>query len=164
MMWLIRAGKNAAYYDNILSSKKVFLPWDGYDFSFDSLETMADYRNAVISEKKINNSTAISTWAGQMRTFAKTIQIGDYVLIPSRKSHFYLLAKVNGPYQYDQTMGNCMKHSHSIDIIVEKIPREIFNQQIQFSLGAYRTVFRIKFEDDVMKTIEKWQKELFVNN
>lgn len=29
MMWLIRAGRNATYYDAVLKMQKVFLPWEG---------------------------------------------------------------------------------------------------------------------------------------
>lgn len=30
MMWLIGTGRNAIYYDAILESQRIFLPWEGY--------------------------------------------------------------------------------------------------------------------------------------
>lgn len=69
MMWLIRARRNAAYYDAILESQKVFLPWEGYHYDFKSLKTKEDLRLAIGNEKCTDNRASVATWVGQILDF-----------------------------------------------------------------------------------------------
>jgi restriction system protein len=157
MMWLIRAGRNATYYDAILDSQKVYLPWEGYYFDFNALKTKEEYRLAVGTEKNTDNRTSVATWVGQILDFVQKMQIGDYVLIPSKGSHTYVLAVITGNYEYNADRCDCLQHSHTIKILIKDFPREKFSQQIQYSLGAFRTVFRVKYENEILQAIKTWQ-------
>ncbi len=158
MMWLIRAGRNSIYYDAILESQRVFLPWNGYHYDFKAIKTKEELRLAVGNEKCTDNRTSVATWVGQILDFVQKIQIGDYVLIPSKGSHTYVLATVTGDYEYNADQNECLQHCRSIKVLIKDFPRDALSQQIQYSLGAFRTVFRVKYEDEILRSIEKWQR------
>ena len=159
MMWLIRAGRNAAYYDEILESQRVFLPWEGYHYDFKPLKTKEELRLAVGNEKRTDNRTSVATWVGQILDFVQKMQIGDYVLIPSKGSHTYALTTITGDYEYNADQNECLQHSRTIKVLIKGFPRDVLPQQIQYSLGAFRTVFRVKYEDEILRSIEKWQRK-----
>ena len=158
MMWVIRAGQNSGFYDKYLRTSRVYIPWDGYKFDLSSIKERADFRAVVEKEKKMDNRTSVSNWAGQLFTFTQEIQTGDYVLIPSKGSRNYCLAKITGAYSFDEKEPDKLYHSRPIDILLKDIPRDIFSQSVIYSLGAFRTIFRAKHEDEIMNTIKKWKE------
>ena len=82
---------------------------------------------------------------------------GDYVLIPYPRSKQYALGKIIGEYEYNENEELC--HSRKIEIMEDKIPREIFSQSLQYSMGAFRTLFKIKNEEEVFETINDWRNK-----
>lgn len=159
MMWVVRAGEDSKYIDKILSSKKIFIPWDGYMFALDQYKTLDEYRNVVRMEKKTENRTSISNWTGQINTFVNEMNIGDYVLVPMYKSREYILAKIKGEYIFKYNDESKLYHSRMIEIKECKIPASIFSQTVRYSLGAFRTIFKVKYEEEILKEIDKWKEE-----
>lgn len=158
MMWVIRAGKGSVYYNKFIANRKIYIPWDGYDFDFSTIETRSEYSSVVEKEKGTDNRISVSSWAGQLYSFARVIQKGDYVLIPSKASKMYCLAQVTGEYFFDGTEPDKLYHSRSIDILYTNIPKEIFSQSIIYSLGAFRTLFKAKYEDEILTAINTWER------
>jgi len=161
-MWVCRAGKNSCYIDRIISESKVFLPWDGYEVDLNLFLDREQFKALVKQERNVSNPTSISNWAGMLYSFVKEIELNDYVLIPEYKSHFYILGYVVGDYEYDEA-NTALHHSRDIKILDTHIPRDIFSQQIVYSLGAYRTVFKVKQPDEILRTISNWKAQEEVN-
>ena len=157
-MWVIRAGQNSGFYDKYLKASRVYIPWDGYKFDLSLVNERADFRTVVEKEKKTDNRTSVSNWAGQLYSFTNEMQKGDYVLIPSRGSISYCLAKITGEYRFDEKEPDKLYHSRPIEILLKDIPRDVFSQSVIYSLGAFRTIFKAKHEDEVMNTIKKWKE------
>ena len=155
MMWVIRAGQNSVHYEKFIKESKVYLAWDGYRFDLSSFKTLADLRNVVEKEKMTENRTSISNWAGQLYAFVWEIKIGDYILIPAKYSRLYCLAKISGHYHFDKSERDSLYHSRNIKLLEVNIPREIFSQSLIYSLGAFRTIFKVKQEDEIVDMIEK---------
>ncbi len=158
MMWVIRAGQSACYYDIYLENSKVYIPWDGYKMDLSKVKSRSDFRIIVEKEKETDNRTSVSNWAGQLYTFTKEIKIGDYILIPSKGSHSYCLAMTTGDYCFDLNEKKGLYHSRKIKIIYKGIPREIFSQSVIYSLGAFRTIFKANHEEEIMSTINSWKE------
>lgn len=158
-MWVIRAGQNALYYDKFINDSKVYLPWDGYKMDLSKIETLADFRKVVEKEKQTDNCTSISNWASQLYAFTKLVKKGDSVLIPSKGSHTYCLAEIAGEYFFNRNDKDGLYHSREIVIKETGIPRELFPQAIVYSLGAFRTIFQAKDEEEIMKVIKRWKEE-----
>ena len=143
MMWVIRAGQDSLHYDKYLETSKVYIPWDGYKLNLSNIKTRADFRAVVEKEKVTDNRTSVSNWAGQLYSFTQEMEQGDNVLIPSKGSHSYCHAKIVGDYCFDPNDENKLYHSRSIEIIEKDIPKVIFAQSIIYSLGAFRTLFKV---------------------
>ncbi|MHB8128495.1 MAG: hypothetical protein ACYDEX_05820 [Mobilitalea sp.] len=152
-MWVNRAGQDSMYINFFLDNSKIYIPWNGYEMELSKCETIQEFREVVMKETKSENRTSISNWAGQLHSFCNEMQIGDYVLIPHQKSRVYTLAKITSNYQFDNKGNNGLYHYRNIEIIVDKINRDIFPQDIQFSLGAFRTIFKAKNEEIILEKI-----------
>lgn len=155
MLWLCRAGKGAKYLKYIINNKKIFMPWDGFRKDLSILKDKDDFMELVRKEKVDASRTSIATWGSQLMNFCRGIKIGDYVLIPTEGSRSFILAKVIGEYQYDEDNELKLYHSRRIKVIYSEIPRESFPQNIQYSLGAYRTLFKPCDEDEILRIIER---------
>ena len=156
MMWLIRPGKEAKYYDKIIKNETIYIPWDGFKLDLSKLETREQFRQTVINEKNPDNPTSIGTWAGQLYTFVSRIKIGDEIIIPSQRSQSYTLAIVSGDYSYNPDEEDGLYHSRKIDIVCKGIPRSAFSQGVLFAFGTFRTLFNIKYRDEVLETVNSW--------
>lgn len=159
MMWVIRAGQNALHYDKYIQNSKVYIPWDGYKMDLSKIKTRSGFRFVVEKEKGTDNRTSVSNWAGQLYTFTQEIRRGDYVLIPSKGSHTYCLARITGDYCFDKSEKDKLYHSRNIEIVEIDVPKDIFSQTVIYSLGAFRTIFKVNHEDEILKTIKSWKEK-----
>lgn len=159
-MWVCRAGKNAVFLDYFIEHSSIYLAWEGFKIDLKSVSQKSDYRTIVGKEKNTNNRTSVSNWAGQLNAFANEMQEKDYVLVPYKDSRFFALVRISGPYEYDETNEKQMYHTRKVDICAKNIPKDIFPQSIQYGLRAYRTLYKVKNEDAILRIIIQWmQKE-----
>lgn len=158
-MWVCRAGKNSVYIDLFIETNKIYIPWEGIDSDLSGLNGLPEYRDFVCKKMNTDNRTSISNWAGQLKTFCDDMQIGDYVLIPHYCSRSYTLSKITGNYQYNSSHEKGLVHSRDITILCENIPNDIFSQKIRYSLGAFRTIFRVCDEKAVLNAIDDWKNK-----
>ena len=149
MIWVCRPGKEGKYYPLFCKNSRIYLAWDGYKTDLSSYKTRDEFRSIVEEEKNVKAKHSISNWAGQLYSFCVGMEIGDYVMIPGKRSKKFMLAKICGDYEYRKD--DVLQHSRKIEILVKDIPKSNFNQTIQYSLGAFRTVFKTKFEDEILK-------------
>lgn len=149
MMWVCRPGKHSCLYEKVIADNSIFLGWDGYDTDLSGYSRIEDFRALVITEKNPDAPTTVSNWAGQLYSFCVDMKIGDYVLIPAQNSRFYTLAIIVGKYEYKK--GVEYPHIHKIKILKDCIDRDCFTQTTQYSLGAFRTVFKVKQENEVLE-------------
>ena len=153
MVWVCRAGVDSIYLGYYLDTKKIYLPWEGFITDLRQYSDISALRTMVKAEKGDATNTSISNWAGQLKNFCFDMQIGDYVMIPHQKSKSYSVAKIKGPYVFDGNNDMGLFHSRLVDIYDYVIPREAFSQSLRYSLGAYRTVFRIRQEKELLLAI-----------
>jgi len=151
MMWVCRAGKDSAYFDFFISSNVIALPWDGYKTDLSSIRDREGFKRLVREETGTENRTSVSNWAGQLYTFCVEMRKGDYVLIPSLHSKYYVLAVIRSEYRYNEQMSEGLRHFRDIKVVKDQIPKSALSQEMQFSLGAYRTVFKCKEEDYLLR-------------
>lgn len=151
MLWVCRSGQKGCYFSKYIEERKIYLPWDGYDFDLSVFTSLEDFRTVVAKEKQTDNRTSISNWSSQLFVFSKQMQIGDYVMIPSTSSQSYAFARIISDYNYLHT--ETLHHSRNIEIIKQDIPRMVFSKSVQYSLGAYRTIFQPRCEKEIVDII-----------
>ena len=153
MLWVCRAGMKAIYLDYYLNNSRVYLPWDGFNTDLSMLKDMDAFRKLVLDEKGEAERTSVSNWAGQLYSFCRVMRTGDYVLIPHLGSRKYTLAQITGEYEYSQNNEKSLWHSRTIRIIKSGIDRNVFSQTVRYSLGAFRTLFKVKYERECLDAI-----------
>ncbi|NLB81662.1 MAG: hypothetical protein GX800_08655 [Clostridiaceae bacterium] len=155
MLWVCRAGQEAAYYDEYINTSLIAIPWQGYNYDLSRFDTLSLFREVVINEKGLDNRTSVSNWASQLFAFCKQMKQGDYVLIPSFHSKTYALSEIASDYRY-QDVSSDLHHVRYVTVLYKDIPREVFSQGVQYSLGAYRTIFKPNHADEIIATIHDW--------
>lgn len=158
MIWILRPGQDARYLDKFLLDNRVYIPWDGYKVSLESCNEREDFRAIVTEEKGELNRTTLSNWSGQLYSFCKEMVVGDFVMIPHRHSHKYVLAEIVSGYGYDDTQEE-LRHYRDVRVVANDIPQDIFSQNVRYSLGAFRTLFKVKHIDEVVSAIIKFAPE-----
>lgn len=156
MLWVCRSGKNAKNIDLFYKNNKIYLPWENYCIDLSHIDNLDEMKIIVKDQKNTDNTKSISNWASQLYTFANLIKIDDYVLIPEEKSNHFTLAKVISPYKYIDNKDILFHHSYDVEFIYKHIPSSIFPQNIRYSLGAFRSLFKANLEKEIFSIIEKY--------
>jgi restriction system protein len=66
--------------------------------------------------------------------FAKTMQPGDWVALPSKSNPTIQFGKIAGPYEYDPKADDRYRHPRKVEWFAQDIPRDRFAQDILYSL------------------------------
>ena len=141
-VWLVRAGKWGQDEELALEKGLAVIGWyEMPDMSkADTPEKMYDLCRKVYpgsSEARIRN------FVSQLYSFVHRIERGDIVALPRKSNGTIALAKVTGPYQYRENLGE-VHHVHPVEWIRTDVPRSEFAQDLLYSLGAFMTVGRIQ--------------------
>lgn len=158
LLWICRAGMDSIYYDRFISENRIYLPWLGYNVPLNTLSALIDFRYLVENEKQTTNRSSVSNWASQLYAFAKEMQPNDMVLIPAKCSRSYTLAKIISDYNFQESP-NDLHHFRQITVLQAEILRSEFSQSVQYSLGAYRTIFKGNHEEEILTTIKLLQQQ-----
>ena len=156
-MWVCRAGFKAMYFNQFIQEEKIYLAWKGFDIDFRTLKNMQEIRDLVRAEMESDNNTSISNWSGQLKTFYEGMHIGDSVVIPHVSSKAYTLVKITGDYSYEKDSLIGLHHSRKISLVKVGVPKNVFTQSLNYSLGAYRTIFKVKHEEEIMNVFQTWK-------
>lgn len=163
MLWVCRAGVNSRHLESFINNKRIYLPWKGYKVDLRQFESREQFRDLVCTEKGDVSRTSISNWSGQLYSFSREMSVGDFVVIPGTGSRSYSLARIVGEYEFDASNKDQLWHSHKIKMILNCIPRDQFSQSLQYSLGAYRTVFKIKNEAEFLLVAKQYKSKMETN-
>lgn len=158
-IWLFRAGKNGEYEEKFLNDNRIYLTW--YDLDID----LNNYKDRKVHLQKLQElyptekMNTLKNWESQIYPIAHRIQIGDWIVLPSKRTSTIHIGKVIGDYTYDKNNGNPYYHYRNIDWFAKDIPRNNFDQDMLYSFGAFMTVCKITRND-----AENRIKAMAVNN
>lgn len=101
-----------------------------------------EVRGAISQEDWANTANQIGNFAGQIVRFAQTIKVGDWIVLPSKFAPTIHFGKVTSAYRFDSKEE--IPHLMEVDWSDKDIPRDRFDQDILYSLGAFMTVCQIQ--------------------
>ncbi len=160
-IWLFRAGKHGEYEAKFLSDKKIYLTWNQLNVDlrlFQTKEALLAHLSKLYPEEK---EKTLINWMSQIWPIAHTVNIGDWIILPSKMSRTIHIGKITGDYTYHPNHVDPYYHSRDVDWFAQDIPRERFDQDILYSLGAFLTVCRIK-KNDAENRIKKMAQNNWV--
>ena len=153
-IWVCRTGKNGEYEDYFLQNNKICLTREYLTFNL-SNKNKEEIKEILTDNIEKQNKTTISNVWSQIDIFINRMKIGDTVIIPQKKSSLIHVAKIIGDYTFEDTNNILGRHYRKIRIIAKDIDAYDFPQSLQYSLGAYRTIFQIKKADTMQLQLKK---------
>lgn len=96
---------------------------------------------------------AIALAAGMLYRFRYEVQIGDYVVFPSKSDHEIYIGVVDGEYQYD---GSAQTYVSQRKVKwLKHLPRTTFSQGALYESGSAMTLFTIKnYADEFLAALD----------
>ena len=97
---------------------------------------------------------SIATGAGMLYRFRYEIQIGDYVVFPSKSNREVNIGVVEGEYVYDSTQVEYVQ-TRKVKWL-KHLPRMAFSQGALYEIGSAMSLFSVKnYADEFLATVYK---------
>lgn len=143
---MVRAGRHGEGENDALTSGVVGIGWPelGDLTEVGSSEEIRTRLNATYPDAK---PSTLANWAGQIDAFRFRMQVGDLVALPLKSTPAVAFGRLSGVYQYVADAVDAMRHQRSVEWISDGLPRDVIDQDLLYSLGAFLTVCQISRND-----------------
>ncbi|MBS6024995.1 MAG: restriction endonuclease [Paeniclostridium sordellii] len=158
-IWLFRAGKNGEFENKFLEDKRIYLTWDDLNEDLSKFESQRDLYKFLVDKYDLEKEKTAVNWASQIYPIAHKMLKGDWVILPSKINRTLHFGKIIGQYKFDENLGSPYYHYREVEWFATDIPRDRFDQDILYSLGAFMTVCKIH-----KNNAENRIKEMYKNN
>ena len=156
-VWLFRAGKHGEYEEKFLNDKRIYLTWDNLNIDLSKYKEKSKLLAELLKVYSTEKANTVRNWASQIYPIAHRIQIGDWVVLPSKRASTIHFGEVTGEYVFDANADEYYKHYRSVKWFATDIPRYNFDQDILYSFGAFMTVCQIT-RNDAEKRLKEMKK------
>lgn len=146
-LWMNRAGKHGQWEQKFLNDNRVFLTWDGLNHDLSVVSSRPELGQILREIYPNSRKARISQNTGQIWAFVKRMQVGDWVLMPSKLKPAIHIGEITGEYKYSPKAEDPFYHSRAVRWIETDIPRSNFDQDLLYSFGAFLTVCEVKRND-----------------
>ena len=107
---------------------------------------------------------SISTSSGMLYRFVHEMQLGDYVVFPSKTDRMVNIGVVDGDYQY---VPDAVEYKQQRRVKwIKHLPRTSFSQGALYEIGSFMSLFTVKnYADEFLAALDKgFKKELPVED
>ena len=146
-IWLTRAGRHGEFEQRFLDEGRVYLTWTGLDRDLNEPSSRQELGKLLRQVYPNASKGRISQNTGQIWAFAKRMNPGDWVVLPSRFKPAIHVGEITGQYTFDAAATDPFYHHRTVKWIETDIPRSNFDQDLLYSLGAFLTVCEVKRND-----------------
>lgn len=141
--WVVRAGRDGEMEQHNLDHSVITVGWGAAGEILDSLVSREDYNEYFTEVHPGWGSSAMH----QIWRFGRDIQVDDYVVMPQKRSPLLAIARVVGPYQYDPSRPENVRHRREVEWLRTDLPREVVREDLNKSLGNRLTVSLLNRND-----------------
>lgn len=100
---------------------------------------------------------SIATGAGMLFRFCHEVQVGDYIVFPSKVDKMINIGVVDGPYFYDASQPDYVQQRKVKWL--KHLPRTFFTQGALYEIGSAMTFFSVKsYADEFLAALESKTK------
>lgn len=104
---------------------------------------------------------SVANGAGMLYRFACEVQVGDYVVFPSKIDRMINLGVIEGGYKYDADAAEYVQQ-HKVKWL-KHIPRTAFSQGALYEVGSAMSFFTIKnYADEYLAALDKGFKKTVI--
>jgi restriction system protein len=155
-IWLVRAGKHGEDQEFALENNQAVIGWENMPdlAQYKTREEMLQAARHAYPDAK---PRAVGNWVSQLWPFAHGMENGDIVALPLKGQNTIAFGRVTGDYRYRPKNPAGAKHTRPVEWLWPDVPRDRFDQDILYSLGAFLTVCRIQrhnAESRIMAVLE----------
>ena len=112
------------------------------------------FKNHFAASFPITKKGAIPTSAGMLYRFYREMQIGDYIVFPSKVDRKINIGEVIGAYTYEPGADEYV-HQRRVKWL-KHIPRTAFSQGALYEVGSAMTLFQIKnYAEEYLSALDK---------
>jgi hypothetical protein len=150
-VWVVRAGRNAAYAAEFLASGRVAIGFDVHE-SVEGL-TWQELSRRVAQRMTDSSSVAVGLAVGALFRLANEFATGDYVLTPEAGGNI-LAGQITGPYGFDPTSGY-EEYCHTRPVRwFARIARSTLTDELRHTLGSIMTLFQPSFQKELITQLQ----------
>ncbi|MDO6657368.1 restriction endonuclease [Anaerobacillus sp. 1_MG-2023] len=142
-IWLFRAGSNGEFENKFLQDNRVYLTWDELDIDLSTFNKKEELYSFLVEKYSLEKQKTAINWASQIYPIAHRMKIGDWIALPSKINRTIHFGKIISDYHYDPSSGNPYYHYRDVDWFAMDVPRDRFEQDLLYSLGAFMTICKI---------------------
>ena len=139
-LWGVRSGKYGEREALALDRGLAVIGWEDLP-DLSSVATRDQLRALLQSTFPDEKPKTLQTWESQVWPFVRIMAEGDPVVMPLKQRSGFALGHVKGPYKYSDFGGDWL-HTRPVEWVRE-VPRSAFAQDLQYSFGAFLTVFQV---------------------
>jgi len=140
-LWMVRSGRYGEREDFALENKVAVIGWNELP-DLSKIETREQLRALLEKTYPDDKPKTHINWESQIWPFLHGMELGDLIAMPLKSRSAIAFGKISGPYSYRRDFPENARHSRKVDWLKE-IPRDKFDQDLLYSLGAFMTVCRI---------------------
>lgn len=142
-IWLVRAGGRGEHESKFLNDNRVYLTWDNLDKDLQSFNTKDELYQFLLMHYHLDKSKTAINWAAQIWPIVNEMNKKDWVILPSKLNRTIHIGEIISDYKFDKSLGNPYYHYRDVKWFALDIPRDNFDQDILYSLGAFMTICKI---------------------
>lgn len=163
-IWLFRAGSKGEFENKFLTDNRVYLTWDDLSFDLKSFESKEELYKKLIAHYNVEKEKTAINWASQIWPIAHSMKIGDWIVMPSKINRTIHFGEIKGEYTFDLLQGSPYYHYRDVKWFATDIPRDRFDKDILYSLGAFMTVCRINKNNAENRIKEMYKNDWHIPN
>jgi restriction system protein len=146
-LWMVRVGRNGEYEQRFLNDKRLYITWNKLSSDLGKMSEREEAAELLRSDHPENSVGHIRNSTAQIWAFAHFMKLGDWVAVPSKQNRTIHFAEITGEYQFNAKAEERWRHWRTIKWLATDVPRDRFDQDILFSLGAVQAICQIKRND-----------------
>ena len=143
-LYLARAGSNGEYENRFLEDGCIYFTWTGLHLDLTSQNTLEALYAVFDDEFPDWKKGKQQNSARQAYAFITLMKEGDWIAMPSKFNPTIHFGKIVGDYTYHPDNNERFYHSRKVEWFAQDIPRDNFDQDILFSMGAFLTFCGIR--------------------
>ncbi len=144
-VWVVRAGRRGEWEEFALGQGMASIDFD-LRTSVTEFANRDALRDHLINDNyREGNTRAATSAARQLWMFAREIREEDMIILPRKQPRVVAVGTAAGKYDYRPELD--APHVIAVDWRASDIPRENFDQDLLYSLGGLKTVYRVRASD-----------------
>lgn len=154
IFWGIHGGRKGEANSIFLKEKAIALGWKKLEDLTSLKPDREAFKKKVAEAYPEKKPGAIPVQAGQFFRFMHEMQVGDFVIYPSKIDKKVHIGRVDGKYAFQLKKGGGFPHRRAVTWL-KAVPRTHFSQGALYEIGSAMTFFQVKnYADEFRAVVE----------